>query len=250
MATEKELNSLVINKVESTNVYNYMKQNSLLNEDELYLVLGDDGYVHPSYTEITGVPTANQTPAFGGTFQVSQPISDSMGHITAINSRTVTIPSATATTSANGLMSKTDKSKLDGITESADSVSFSRSLTSGTKVGTITINGTGTDLYAPSSYTHPSYTAKTGVPTENLTPAFGGTFNVSQPVSDNTGHITAINSRTITIPKTTATTKANGLMSSTDKSKLDNVHAKAVSIVVNSSQPSGQVTGDFWYKIL
>lgn len=68
MATEKELNSLVINKVESTNVYNYMKQNSLLNEDELYLVLGDDGYVHPSYAERTGVPAANQTPAFGGTF--------------------------------------------------------------------------------------------------------------------------------------------------------------------------------------
>ena len=158
-----------------------------------------------------------------------------MGHITAINSRTVTIPSATATTSANGLMSKTDKSKLDGITESADSVSFSRSLTSGTKVGTITINGTGTDLYAPSSYTHPSYAARTGVPTANLTPAFGGAFSVSQPVSDDKGHITAINSRTITIPKTTATTKANGLMSSTDKSKLDNVHAKAVSIVVNSS---------------
>lgn len=56
---------------------------------------------------------------------------------------------AAATTSANGFMSSTDKAKLDGITESADSVSFTRSLTSGTKVGTITINGTGTDLYAP-----------------------------------------------------------------------------------------------------
>ena len=54
-----------------------------------------------------------------------------------------------ATTSAAGLMSATDKSKLDTIAESADSVSFSRSLTSGTKVGTITINGAGTDLYAP-----------------------------------------------------------------------------------------------------
>lgn len=122
MATEKELNSLVINKVESTNVYNYMKQHSLLNEDELYLVLGDDGYVHPSYTEITGVPTANQTPAFGGTFQVSQPISDSMGHITAINSRTITIPSTTATTSANGLMSSSDKTKLNGISTSAKNI--------------------------------------------------------------------------------------------------------------------------------
>ena len=56
-----------------------------------------------------------------------------------------------ATTSAAGFMSASDKSKLDGITASADSVSFSRSLTSGTKVGTITINGTGTDLYAPTN---------------------------------------------------------------------------------------------------
>lgn len=56
-----------------------------------------------------------------------------------------------ATASAPGLMSKDDKAKLDGITASADAVSFSRSLTSGTKVGTITINGTGTDLYAPTN---------------------------------------------------------------------------------------------------
>jgi hypothetical protein len=52
-----------------------------------------------------------------------------------------------ATSSAAGLMSAADKSKLDGISDSADSVAFTRSLTSGTKVGTITINGTGTDIY-------------------------------------------------------------------------------------------------------
>ena len=74
-------------------------------------------------------------------------------------------------------------------------------------------------------YTHPSYTARTGVPTANQTPAFGGTFNVSQPVSDATGHITAINSRTITIPKTEATTSKAGLMSASDKSKLDGLQA-------------------------
>lgn len=55
-----------------------------------------------------------------------------------------------ATSSTNGLMSSEDRVKLDGITASADAVSFTRSLTSGTKVGTITINGAGTDLYAPS----------------------------------------------------------------------------------------------------
>lgn len=39
------------------------------------------------------------------------------------------------------------KNKLDGITESADSVSFTRNLTSGTKIGTITINGSAIDLF-------------------------------------------------------------------------------------------------------
>lgn len=54
-----------------------------------------------------------------------------------------------ATTSANGLMSFSDKSKLNGIQAGADAVSFSRSLSSGTKIGTININGTNTDIYAP-----------------------------------------------------------------------------------------------------
>lgn len=56
-----------------------------------------------------------------------------------------------ATTGANGLMSSSDKSKLDGIQAGADAVSFSRSLSSGTKIGTININGTNTDIYAPTA---------------------------------------------------------------------------------------------------
>lgn len=56
-----------------------------------------------------------------------------------------------ATTSANGLMSSSDKSKLDGIQAGADAVSFSRSLSSGTKIGTININGINTDIYAPTA---------------------------------------------------------------------------------------------------
>lgn len=56
-----------------------------------------------------------------------------------------------ATTSANGLMSSSDKSKLDGIQAGADAVSFSRSLFSGTKIGTISINGVNTNIYAPTA---------------------------------------------------------------------------------------------------
>ena len=55
---------------------------------------------------------------------------------------------------------------------------------------------------AAAAYTHPSYTARTGVPTANQTPAFGGTFSVNQINSDATGHVTATNSRTVTIPST------------------------------------------------
>jgi hypothetical protein len=54
-----------------------------------------------------------------------------------------------ATTSTNGLMSSSDKSKLNGIQAGANAVSFSRSLSSGTKIGTININGVNTDIYAP-----------------------------------------------------------------------------------------------------
>ena len=230
-----------------------------------------------------------------------------------------------ATTTASGFLSSADKAKLDGISEDADSVSWTRNVSLGTKIGTITINGTGTDIYVPNDtntkntagstnsskklylvgaesqaanpqtyshdtayvgtdgclysggekvltehpditisestpktttlthggtfpvvesitrdddghvtdvglnavtlpaqYSHPTYTARTGVPTNNQTPAFGGTFEISQPVSNGTGHITAINSKTVTIPNTTATIDTAGLMSASDKIKLNN----------------------------
>lgn len=62
-------------------------------------------------------------------------------------------------------------------------------------------------------YSHPTYTARTGQPTADVAPAFGGTFNVTQPVCDKWGHITGLTSRKITIPKTAATATAAGLVS-------------------------------------
>jgi hypothetical protein len=41
MATSKEIANLVINKVESQAVYDYMVENNLVNDDELYLIEGD-----------------------------------------------------------------------------------------------------------------------------------------------------------------------------------------------------------------
>lgn len=97
-------------------------------------------------------------------------------------------------------------------------------------------------------YTHPSYTARTGIPTENQTPTFGGTFSITQPVSDASGHITEMNSRTVTIPNATATTTTAGLMSSEDKTKLDAIPSNAKFIYVQTNQPSTTVDGSIWIE--
>lgn len=83
-----------------------------------------------------------------------------------------------ATTSAAGLMSKDDKAKLDGIQSGADAVSFSRSLTSGTKIGTITINGTGTDLYCQTN-TNTTYSAGNGLTLSSTTFNVGAGTGIS-----------------------------------------------------------------------
>lgn len=303
--------------------------------DKITIAATDTKYTHPSYTARTGVPTANATPAFGGTFNVSQPVSDATGHITAINSRTITIPNSTATTSAAGLMSAADKTTLDAldsyvgdkkvsvaIDEAFDKaitgMSVSGKVITYTKgdgtTGTITTQDTNTTYSAmtgatasaagaaglvpapaagkntsflrgdgtwvvptnttynaattsaaglmsaadktkldgietgANAYVHPSYTARTGVPTGNQSPAFGGTFTVTQPASDATGHITSMTSRTITIPSATATTSAAGLMSAADKTTLNKLSTyvgdKSVSEQIESAISTAAVTWD------
>ena len=77
-------------------------------------------YSHPTYTAVDGKPDANATPGFGSTFTVTDITTNTLGHVTSGTSRTITIPSTAATTSAAGLMSATDKTKLDGIASGAN----------------------------------------------------------------------------------------------------------------------------------
>lgn len=107
----------------------------------------DTVYTHPTYTARTGVPTGNQTPAFGGTFQVTQPVSDGSGHITGMNSRTITIPATAASASAAGLMNtgaqtfagaKTFNASVYPNGATAYGTPQARKLASGTAVATTT----------------------------------------------------------------------------------------------------------------
>ena len=69
---------------------------------------------HQTYTSFTGKPTADQTPGFGDTVTISQISQDTSGQVSGTD-RTITIPNATATTSAAGLMSPADKTKLTAV---------------------------------------------------------------------------------------------------------------------------------------
>lgn len=114
-----------------------------------------------------------------------------------------------ATTASAGLMSAADKVKLNGIEAGANKF----------------------------TYTHPTYTARTGVPTANATLTHGGTFAVSQPVSDATGHITAVNTRVYTLPSdnNTDTKNTTGATASTAKLFLVGATTQTANPVTYSS---------------
>ena len=89
-----------------------------------------------------------------------------------------------------------------GISAGANKVEAS------TTNGNIKIDGTETTVY-----NHPAGNAasKTGVPTANASPAFGGTFKVNQIATDSTSHVKTLTERTITIPNTTGNASTAGL---------------------------------------
>ena len=61
--------------------------------------------------------SSNQTPDFGDTFNALRATVDAKGHVTAMSQHTVKIPDTLATPSSAGLMSATDKTKLDSTTQ-------------------------------------------------------------------------------------------------------------------------------------
>lgn len=121
-------------------------------------VRGYNGTSWSSWTEIASIPQASSSALGGikigysdnGRNYAVELDSSGKAYVNVPWTDTNTIYNV-ATTGANGLMSSSDKSKLDGIQAGADAVSFSRSLPSGTKIGTININGTNTDIYAPTA---------------------------------------------------------------------------------------------------
>lgn len=148
--------------------------------------------------------TNNQAPGFGGTFKVTSATVDVYGHTTTLADHTVTIPSSVATTSANGLMSSADKSKLDNVapgaevnqnafsnvkvgstTISADSKTDTLTLTAGNNI-TLTPDAANDKITISSSYVAASASTSGIVTTEAQTFAGAKTFSNTTDSTNNT----------------------------------------------------------------
>lgn len=185
--------------------------------DKITIAATDTVYTHPSYTSKSS-----------GLYKVTV---DSTGHVsgtTAVKKSDITalgIPAqdttySSATTSAAGLMSAADKTKLDGIATGATKITVDSSLSS--------------------SSTNPVQNKAVNVAISNLNTLVGDT-SVSTQISDAVDEcITglSVSGKTITYTKgdgttgtittqdtnttySAATTSADGLMSATDKAKLN-----------------------------
>ena len=160
-----------------------------------------------------------------------------------------------ATTSANGLMSSTDKAKLDGIEAGATAITVDSAMSSTSenpvqnKVVYTALAGkvdteTGKGL-SSNDYTDAEKTKLSGIEANAnnytlpaaTTSALGGVKVGANLAVDANGEISGNYSN--------ATTSAAGLMSAADKTALD---AKP-NVYVQSTQPSGLKAGDLWFEI-
>lgn len=149
---------------------------------------------------------------------------------------------------AAGFITGTDKAKLDGIAAGATVV------TNPATNGVIAINGVNTTVYA-----HPSGDGNSHVPATGTTnnakvlkagatanSAAWGSVNGSEIVQDASNRLVTDTEKNTWNGKAStavATTGANGLMSSTDKSKLDGIAAGAqVNSVTSVASKTGAVT--------
>lgn len=110
-----ETNNFKLGVIEDNNLVTIVNDNFAKVDQALLDVM----YTHPDSGVKSGTYGTNSTaavsPAFGGTFSVPGFAVNKEGHVTSASTHTVRIPSATATTSAAGLMSAADKAKVNTI---------------------------------------------------------------------------------------------------------------------------------------
>ena len=153
---------------------------------------GANKYTHPSYTSRT---SGLYKITVDGSGHVSGATAVAKSDITALGIPSTNTTYSNATTSAAGLMSATDKSKLDGVASGAE---VNQNAFSNVKVGSATV----------------AADAKT----DTLELVAGSNVTITPDATNDKITIAATNTTYSTV-----TQSANGLMSSADKTKLDGI---------------------------
>lgn len=207
---------------------------------------GANKYTHPSYTNRAS-----------GLYKITV---DATGHVSAATAVTKTditnlgIPGqdtnttyAPATDDTDGLMSAEDKAKLDGISSGANKYTHPSYTTRTSGLYKITVDGMGhvsaatavtkadiTALGIPGSDTNTTYSAFNGATAS----AAGGSGLVPAPAAGENDEFLRGDGTWATPPNTTysnATSYTDGLMSSTDKAKLDGIASGANKTTVDTA---------------
>lgn len=149
---------------------------------------------HPTIAKSTD-STDSLTAAFGGKLSVIDSITrDSNGHVTKINTKSVTLPSAP--TSVSGAAGSAAEFTVEKEIALTGDVTGSVSSKAGWSIGTT----------LKSLYT----TAPGAVgPTANASPSHGGSITVPQITVDKAGRVTAITARIITLPNAPSNVSGN-----------------------------------------
>ncbi len=176
---------------------------------------------HPAVTKSTDT-TSTASPAHGATFTAVDSVTrDSFGHVTAVNTKTVTLPAD------NNTDTKTSQ------THSTANGAYPILLKNGTGTGTVT-NGALFDGDVTVNPSNGKITAKAFVGALE-----GNASTATKATQDGGGKVIADTYAT----KTVATASADGLMSKTDKANMVYVHRYAV-VGQNSNTATKR-----WFKV-
>ena len=156
------------------------------------ITLGDSGVTAGEYG-----PTSNQTPAYGATFNVPDIKVNSKGIVTSVTNRTVKIPASDNSDTKNTAGSTNTSSKIflvGATSQAANPQTYSHD--------TAYVDTDGC-LYSGGSKvltSHPTISVGTDS-TSTQTATHGGTFTAVDSVTrDSNGHVTKINTKTVTLP--------------------------------------------------
>lgn len=224
MPIEKGLSNLIINKVESKEVYNYMVANNLVNEDEMYLVQGDDEaqiIVDSALNTTSENPVQNKVVATAinnlNTLVGDTPVSDQIN--TAVASKADASDLTAHTGNSNIHITSTERTNWNAAKAHADSAHAPSNAEENQNAFSNIIVG-GTTIAADSK-------------TDTLTIVAGNNITLTPDAKND--------KLTITAKDTTyneATTSDAGLMSASDKTKLNGIADGANKTIVDSALSS------------